>query len=392
MNIPVEHKNTAGQIYGIDFLRFLAASLVMVYHLGFISWASPYAQTNIFDSLAVLTPFIGTGWVGVHIFFVISGFVIAYTANGASPLGFVNRRIARLAPTVWICATLSIPFLMIDGVQLQSIISKYFASLFFLPYLDKVASSYWTLSVEIVFYALILTALCVNLFRKIEFFAIILGAASSLMWALYYLQFTVPLGVVGKIAVTLGGKPNYAIFLMQHGVFFAIGLLAWLVSYSGWTSRRVASIGVFAVFGVLAIIAETAKSSAWTGVVTNSATPTMVFAASLILMAGSIKYNSYFASLFIRNAAWIKTLGLMTYPLYLIHEPVGHFVLSNLIVIGFPAIASLFAACLSAVSIALIVTIWLEPPLQSLARRLLKILETRMSSRFIRYGLPTTRV
>ena len=108
------------------------------------------------------------------------------------------------------------------------------------------------------------------------------------MWALYYLQFMVPLGVVGKIAVTLGGKPNYAIFLMQHGVFFAIGLLAWLVSYSGWTSKRVASIGVFAIFGVLAIIAETAKSSAWTGVVTNSTTPTMVFTASLMLMAGLV--------------------------------------------------------------------------------------------------------
>jgi exopolysaccharide production protein ExoZ len=58
-----------------------------------------------FHPLAQFTWF---GWVGVEVFFVISGFVITNSARGASPIEFLKGRVLRLYPAAWICATLSL--------------------------------------------------------------------------------------------------------------------------------------------------------------------------------------------------------------------------------------------------------------------------------------------
>jgi peptidoglycan/LPS O-acetylase OafA/YrhL len=57
------------------------------------------------------------GWVGVEIFFVISGFVIAFTAEGASSRAFLRSRVLRLVPGPWICATIAL--VLYDGVILR---------------------------------------------------------------------------------------------------------------------------------------------------------------------------------------------------------------------------------------------------------------------------------
>ncbi|MBS0250746.1 MAG: acyltransferase family protein, partial [Proteobacteria bacterium] len=77
-------------IYPLDAVRFFAALCVMLFHLGFYDWASTnsvvgqmFANSTSFPQAAPYTSF---GWVGVEIFFVISGFVIANSANNSSPI------------------------------------------------------------------------------------------------------------------------------------------------------------------------------------------------------------------------------------------------------------------------------------------------------------------
>jgi len=53
------------------------------------------------------------GWVGVEIFFVLSVFVIAYSAEGSSAFSFFRSRILRLMPAVWICASLVFAVLLV---------------------------------------------------------------------------------------------------------------------------------------------------------------------------------------------------------------------------------------------------------------------------------------
>src|SRR5262249_3925366 len=66
------------QIVGIDLVRFGAACGVMLYHLCYlIIPGGPYAPTRLFPEFA----FFRFGNIGIFVFFVISGFVIAYSAH-----------------------------------------------------------------------------------------------------------------------------------------------------------------------------------------------------------------------------------------------------------------------------------------------------------------------
>src|SRR5262249_53112044 len=119
--------------YGLDGLRFFSALAVCVFHLAFYIWATDYAEmARIFadpPKFEEITPLAWAGWVGVEIFFVISGFVIAHSANGATPMAFLRSRMLRLFPAAWVCAIITLvarlmvgdSFGEIDGNFLRSI-------------------------------------------------------------------------------------------------------------------------------------------------------------------------------------------------------------------------------------------------------------------------------
>ena len=72
------------RLNSIQLLRFVAASLVVLVHGA--QW-SP-------------------GFVGVDIFFVISGFVIATVLPRTTFKGFVRSRFIRIFPIYWLCLAL----------------------------------------------------------------------------------------------------------------------------------------------------------------------------------------------------------------------------------------------------------------------------------------------
>ena len=82
----------------IDILRAAAACLVVVYH---VIANSQWSQFPITGPALVFR----IGWIGVDLFFVISGFVITlsalhtYQKRGSSfRIGFMKRRWLRIAP------------------------------------------------------------------------------------------------------------------------------------------------------------------------------------------------------------------------------------------------------------------------------------------------------
>lgn len=139
----------------IQALRGLAAAYVVVYHSG-LTLGGPDAPV-----LAWITAnFIKRGHVGVDVFFVISGFIIAWVAVLAKgrpekPLAFVIRRCCRLAPPYWAMSVLH--SLLLNPVT-PAVMA---ASLAFLPTSTEHAPFYgypalyvgWSLNYEMAFYA-----------------------------------------------------------------------------------------------------------------------------------------------------------------------------------------------------------------------------------------------
>jgi peptidoglycan/LPS O-acetylase OafA/YrhL len=198
------------------------------------------------------------------------------------------------------------------------------------------------------------------------------------------------MGALGHVIGLLGDKPAGQLLLAHYGVFFAIGLMFWLVNVHGWTMGRVVALAVFLMAAILEIAAETAKSSTWTGYHEWAAVPIALWLCAMISIALSIKYNELIERHLKRRRNTIRTIGLVTYPLYLIHEPVGTWVQFKLLEFGCPPICALVLAAGFSVALATIIATLLEPPLQNQVRKCLAVLESRLPIVFDRFRSPTS--
>ena len=134
----------------IDGLRGIAALWVVLYH-----WTTRYHELFIHtDSFWLRLP---DGRHGVHLFFMISGFVILMTLDKVHSIAdFAFFRFVRLYPTLWICALLTFLTVFIFGlpgreVGLKSALMNVTMIPYFLgfKFIDPV---YWSLEVEFFFY------------------------------------------------------------------------------------------------------------------------------------------------------------------------------------------------------------------------------------------------
>ncbi|TXL11196.1 hypothetical protein BMR04_16105 [Methylococcaceae bacterium HT3] len=137
----------------IDALRGVAIIGVMVYH-----YLPRFELTYQLD-FAMITQYTEYGKYGVHLFFIISGYVIYMTvARTSSPMQFIFARFSRLYPAFWVSVTLSYSLIVLYGDPVVRVLPDmyvYQANLTMLqrfilyPSIDGV---YWTLTFELVFY------------------------------------------------------------------------------------------------------------------------------------------------------------------------------------------------------------------------------------------------
>ncbi len=151
----------------VQILRGIAASMVVFHHVA-------YAIVHYHPQASVLATFyklpeLGAG--GVDIFFIISGFVIAYAArklpSGASSAGeFAKRRLLRVLPPYWVFTSLLIALWWV-GLGLKGLIMTpmlVLTSFLLIPYpktdiyghtgVHPILDVGWTLTFEMYFYLL----------------------------------------------------------------------------------------------------------------------------------------------------------------------------------------------------------------------------------------------
>lgn len=350
---PAASKN---YLYGLDLLRFVAAFLVMVFHLAFSVWASPKSGlANLRTSgyaLEDLQWLTWPGWIGVEIFFVISGLVIANSANGKSLLSFLRSRSLRLYPAVWICSIVTLVFVSgyYEPVSLVNRLARSITLFPLHPWIDPV---YWTLAVEIVFYFTIGIMLGLNRFHRLPAFALWATLGSLIYQALVLAK------NFGFDAISLPelGLQASRLTLLDHAAFFALGIYIWLGT-SG-KATRTSKIGLYTSL-VCCLIEITNHTLYVLRLMSNARIdeplavllPGVIWICAVAFIYLSSRYSFVFTELPQSVRSAIRTLGLMTFPLYLLHFSVGVWITDRLV-----AHANLGAGLALAIAMALLLAL-----------------------------------
>jgi exopolysaccharide production protein ExoZ len=135
----------------VQFLRFIAALLVVLSHANYL--ADFYFPKS---NSALVTYLFDFGHCGVHIFFVISGFVMVYStfspSPAMSPRDFLLRRFFRIYPIYWLYALAYLAWKVSESGQPLPL-SDVLRSLALWPgYSSLLIGQGWTLSYEVYFY------------------------------------------------------------------------------------------------------------------------------------------------------------------------------------------------------------------------------------------------
>ncbi len=365
----------ARAIHGLDLIRFAAALAVVAYHLGYKAFA--VADSTLHQHMGGPAALPGWslvswwGWIGVQVFFVLSGVVIAYSARNATPSGFAKGRFKRLFPAMLICASfIAVVAIVWEARPPMQVALLWAKSIVFFPQGPWLTGQFWTLPIEVVFYGFVWLMILCGGARRLEALAWALGLASAGYWlALSIAPDTDPAAGLTRLLT------------IQHGCYFALGVVLSVAARDGFTPGRATLSAICLATAWPQIVATTIAEHPGFGF---EAWPHIPYAIWLIAVAGiaaSIRWSDRIAGVVGGYAGAVRMVGLMTYPLYLIHMHTGGPVLIELLALGVsPALGVLAAAAMSCAA-ALVVVALLEPPAQRLVGDGLDWVQRRLSRR-----------
>ncbi|WP_336648660.1 acyltransferase family protein [Microbacterium sp. MMO-10] len=291
----------------LDVLRFVAALMVVCFHWLFNGISNGKIDSVPFTPLAPIAVY---GLYGVHLFFLISGFVIAESARGKSSGQFVVSRGVRLFPAYWAAMLATTVVVNAWGTtELHVSVGQFLANLTMVPSLFKqpaVDGVYWTLTIELTFYLLVLVILLLGQGRHLD--------SVFPVWAVLML-------LVLMFAPHVSSLP----YLGGYYAFFASGAIIATIRRRGFSLLR--ALGLSA-----------AMITAFTFVGRNliDFNDAHVFRASPVVVFGLIA--GFYVALCL---LWIPRVGTLTiplsrpvsdltYPIYLLHAHIGYTVLQQL--------------------------------------------------------------
>ncbi|MGW3408904.1 acyltransferase family protein [Streptomyces sp. NPDC000888] len=304
-------QRAGSRLYAIDGIRIAAALMVAVHHFagtnrsnqpGNIIWDRPVSDImpNVFRVATY-------GWIGVEIFFVISGFVICMSCWGRTPRQFFVSRVIRLYPAYWFAIAFTTAVLVaVPGVWERLRPREILLNFTMLQSGSGVANAdgvYWTLWAELRFYLLFMIVVAAGLtYRRVVIFCCVWGAAAMLAPVSKFPLLVLIANPEGAWYFIAG----LALYLMHR---FGQDLLLWGILAMSWLMGQME---------LADRIDEVEHVSSWRGSV-------LIFTVFLLVMVGialgmtdRIRWK------------WLVTAGTMTYPLYLMHYAAGTALINRL--------------------------------------------------------------
>jgi peptidoglycan/LPS O-acetylase OafA/YrhL len=309
----------------IDIFRGIAILLVVLFHF---TARLPAASLNITDGAPIPVSF---GWVGVYFFFVISGYCIFLTLERSATVSlFLARRISRIYPAFVAAVVLLFVFQLaafvpsVPEANYREAAAGPLDVLLNLLFLGEIGEwvngSFWSIAAEVKFYALI-ALMAVLIADRVRLTAVFtwLSLVMASIWAVAlwiqpdstgplsgqsllkflaiapYLPFFA-LGILGRQRL-LGRMPTTA-YLVATAIVSAE--VIWLMSYVGGPAADIVgpSINTAIFLGLLGLFLRFTNGK-------------------------DLPHVPLVSPLFAR-------IGLLSYSWYLLHETLGHSMLSAL--------------------------------------------------------------
>ncbi|HYW52223.1 MAG TPA: acyltransferase [Gemmatimonadaceae bacterium] len=334
--------------YGIDLLRGVACLAVVFFH--YVS-RGPMMGWMPSSPLPMLEPLARYGFLGVHLFFMISGYVILMSALGRTPRAFVASRVSRLYPALWAAATLTMLTVLLRGDSRflvswtdwawnMTLIPQYVGS----PYID---GAYWSLAVELQFYILVWLALMTGMSKRIDL----------LLWCWLGLSL---LDAVRPI------DPAERWLAANWAPLFTIGAATFMAGRSGWTRQRMLMVASSGLLALWHVAHELRRMSVDMG----DNTPGFAVVAALLLVAIVTFMLFATGTLELPQTRWATLPGVLTYPLYLVHQVMGYVAYSIAVESGVAPLAAIALVLAGAVAISMAIHHFVERPLSPHLRRI----------------------
>ena len=283
------------QLVVLDYGRGFAALSVVFFHFFYKGPTEGWLKAAPIEGVGSIA---GYGYLGVNLFFMISGFVIALSAQNKSATSFTVSRIVRLLPASIICASITAAVLLIFNAAPANLLGNWLASLTLVPGwfgYPGVDAVYWSLRIEVHFYIAVAAVLLLRQTNRTPMLiAIWLG--------LSFLNALIPIWRLDFL-LCLSWAPYLA-----AGVLF----------YSSYTTglSRINGIGLLCCLGL-------AQYYGYKSAVQDGYEIPMISCTIILLMflfftwVCQIRPN--------HKPNWVSNFfASITYPLYLFHQVVGY--------------------------------------------------------------------
>jgi peptidoglycan/LPS O-acetylase OafA/YrhL len=299
----------------LDYFRGISILLVVLFH-----YTSRIPAEALFSQGGETTTMFSFGWIGVYVFFIVSGFCISGSfdrSNSASQ--FMIKRIARIYPPfvvasiiIYVYQTLVYVPSFHEGDWSFSPSPVAFKDFFFTTFFmardlgfDWVDGAYWTLLIEMKFYLYFSILGALGFLKKKFIFNMLLVYILPAIWAV---------SVVfewGLLELILRN-----VFLAPYFPFFVLGITL-ASANENWNSRiPIALSTILIVF----LIASTKPSPFERPLLTSVA-----YSALLLLLCMAIKHSETLHKVLEKMPPFklLKVFGIYSFSWYLIHQKLG---------------------------------------------------------------------